>query len=219
MIGAKDSDFDHVFDSQHIFRVLLNTMAKPGKIGILPSLAINPPEENPYPFLVLLALLDREVSFSVQGNVKDPEKVMKYLELNTGSKPGDLGTSDFIFVYGGSSKGQVCRAKTGSFRYPDKSATIVYAIDSISDPTSNFTSDFISNSVSDRRASEKEKVLLELSGPGIKEKCMLAFSGIEKKEIQDLISVREFPLGIDAMFCDKKGRIVGIPRSSSVKIS
>jgi len=214
VIGAKETDFDHVFDSQHIFRVLLNTMARPGKISILPNLAINPPAENPYPFLVLLALLDREINFSIQGNVKNPEEITRYLQLNTGGKPGEVETSDFIFVYGGSSKGEVYKAKIGSFEYPDRSATIVYAIDSIS----NFTPEYICNYTLDRRASEEE-VSLELSGPGIKEKCILTFSGIGKEEIENLISVREYPLGIDAIFCDKKGRIVSIPRSSSVKIS
>lgn len=203
MTALREADFDQVFDSQQIFRIILDTMARPGKIGILPDINIKPPAENHYPFLVLLTLLDREVSFNVQGKeTAKLSEVIRYLELNTGSKQNDVEACDFMLVYGGNSKAQICKAKIGSFRYPDKSATVLYDVDSISD----------------ENTLEKEESLLKLSGPGIKENCIVGLSGIGKKEMENLVSVREFPLGIDAIFTDKNGRIISIPRSTSLKV-
>lgn len=221
----KDGAFDITFDSQEIFRSILDAMARPGSIVRLPDINITPPVTNRYPLLVLMTLLDHEVSFCVSGhsdaNVNtnintsvntntnengNRQAVAEYLELNTGSKESVFGDADLILVYRGSSNGLIRMAKQGTLEYPDESATVVYDVGSIGNR---------------RHEGEKgynKEMLLELFGPGIADKCTIAISGIERAEIEDILELRDYPLGIDAIFSDKAGNIVCIPRSTNARV-
>ncbi len=191
----RDLAFDVIFDSQRIFRSLLDAMANPGRIITLPEIGIKTPAANRYPLLLLMTLLDHEVSFSVLDN---GALVTECLKTNTGSKESRLEDSDFILVYGGSSHGLIRGARVGTLEYPDDSATVIYDIDSIGDDGGD--------------------VLFELSGPGIADKRMIGASGIEQTEIEDVLAMRDYPLGLDLIFSDKAGRIMCIPRSTIVEV-
>ncbi len=191
----RDWKFDVIFDSQRLFRSLLDAMANPGRIITLPDIRIESPAANMYPLLLLMTLLDHEVSFSVLDN---GALVTEYLKTNTGSKESRLENSDFILVYGGSSHGLIRGARVGTLEYPDESATVIYDIDSI--------------------GAGGGGVLLELSGPGIADKRRIGVSGIEQTEIEDVLAMRDYPLGLDLIFSDWTGRIVCIPRSTIVRM-
>jgi len=193
---VRDPAFDLIFDSQRIFRSLLDAMANPGRIITLPKIGIETPAANKYPLLLLMTLLDHEASFCVMGG--DQTQVTEYLKTNTGSKESGLGNSDFILVYGGSSCGLIQGARVGTLEYPDESATVIYDIDSI--------------------GAGEMGVLLELSGPGIAGKRKVGASGIEQTEIEDVLAMRDYPLGLDLIFSDIAGRIVCIPRSTTVEV-
>ncbi|MEA1905796.1 MAG: phosphonate C-P lyase system protein PhnH [Euryarchaeota archaeon] len=188
-------EFDVIFDSQRIFRSLLDAMANPGRIITLPDIRIKPPAANMYPLLLLMTLLDHEVSFSV---LDSGALVTEYLKTNTGSKESRLENSDFILVYGGSSHGLIQGAKVGTLEYPDESATVIYDAGSIGDSDGD--------------------VLLELSGPGIADKRKVGASGIEETEIGDVLAMQDYPLGLDLIFSDNAGRIACIPRSTTMKV-
>ncbi|NOQ33693.1 MAG: phosphonate C-P lyase system protein PhnH [Methanosarcinales archaeon] len=192
----KDPAFDVIFDSQRIFRALLDAMANPGRIIALPGIDIKPPAANRYPLLLLMTLLDHEVSFCVMGGAQT--QVTEYLKTNTGSKESRLEDSDFILVCGGSSHGLIQSARVGTLEYPDESATVIYDLDSI--------------------GNDGGDVLFELSGPGIADKRMIGTSGIEQNEIEDVLAMRDYPLGLDLIFSDKAGRIVCIPRSTAMRV-
>ncbi|MEA3325519.1 MAG: phosphonate C-P lyase system protein PhnH [Euryarchaeota archaeon] len=192
----RDPEFDVVFDSQRIFRSLLDAMENPGHIITLPEIDIEPPAANSHPLLLLMTLLDHEVSFCVMGGAQT--QVTEYLKTNTGSKESRLENSDFILVYGGSSHGLIQGARVGTLEYPDESATVIYDIDSIGDGRGD--------------------ILLELSGPGIADKCIIGASGIEQNEIGDILAMQDYPLGLDLIFSDNAGRIVCIPRSTTVGV-
>ncbi len=192
----RDPAFDGIFDAQRIFRSLLDAMANPGRIITLPEIDIKPPAANRYPLLLLMTLLDHEVSFCVMGGAQT--QVTEYLKTNTGSKESRLEDSDFILVYGGSSHGLIPGARVGTLEYPDESATVIYDLDSIGDDGGD--------------------VLLELSGPGIADKRRIGASGIEENEIEDVLAMRDYPLGLDLIFSDKAGRIACIPRSTIVEV-
>jgi len=194
--GVRDPAFDLIFDSQRIFRALLDAMANPGRIVTLPEIDIEPPGANRYPLLLLMTLLDHEVSFCVLGGAHT--QVTEYLKTNTGGKESRLENSDFILVYGGSSHGLIQRARVGTLEYPDESATVIYDAGSIGD--------------------DRGGVLLELSGPGIADKRMIGASGIEENEIEDVLAMQDYPLGLDLIFSDRAGRMVCIPRSTTVEV-
>jgi alpha-D-ribose 1-methylphosphonate 5-triphosphate synthase subunit PhnH len=194
---VRDPAFDVIFDSQRIFRSLLDAMANPGRIITLPKIGIEITAANMYPLLLLMTLLDHEVSFCVLDNGAQTQ-VIEYLKTNTGSKESRLENSDFILVYGGSSHGLIQSARVGTLEYPDESATVIYDIDSIGDDGGD--------------------VLLELSGPGIADKRRIGASGIEQNEIEDVLAMRDYPLGLDLIFSDRAGRIACIPRSTTMGV-
>ncbi|MGP8319930.1 MAG: phosphonate C-P lyase system protein PhnH [Methanosarcinaceae archaeon] len=215
----KDGAFDITFNSQEIFRSILDAMARPGSIIRLPDISITPPVANRYPLLVLMTLLDHEVNFCVSGhsdvnvnvNVSGNEDinrqaVAEYLRLNTGSQESAIKDADLILVLGGFSHGLIRRAKQGTLEYPDESATVVYDVGSI-----------VNRSHEGEKGYNKE-MLLELFGPGIADKCKIAISGIERAEIEDILALRDYPLGIDTIFSDKAGNITCIPRSTNVRV-
>lgn len=207
----RETAFDVTFDSQMIFRSLLDAMARPGSIVVLPDIKITSPALNRYPLLLLMTLLDHEVSFYVSGhsdvNVNaSRQAVAEYLRSNTGSNESALRDADFILVCEGSSQGLIRRVKQGTLEYPDESATVVYDVGSIGDRGY------------DGDDSHDEYMLLELSGPGIAGKCMIAISGMEPAEIEDVLAMRNYPLGIDAILSDRNGNIACIPRSTNVRV-
>lgn len=207
----RETAFDVTFDSQMIFRSLLDAMARPGSIVVLPDIKITSPALNRYPLLLLMTLLDHEVSFYVSGHSDENvnasrQAVAEYLRSNTGSNESALRDADFILVCEGSSQGLIRRVKQGTLEYPDESATVVYDVGSIGDRGY------------DGDDSHDEYMLLELSGPGIAGKCMIAISGMEPAEIEDVLAMRNYPLGIDAILSDRNGNIACIPRSTNVRV-
>ena len=204
----REGTFDVTFDSQMIFRSLLDAMARPGSIVVLPDINITSPAMNRYPLLLLMTLLDHEVSFCVSGhrdaNVNaNRQAVAEYLVSNTGSNESAIGDADFILVCEGSLHGLIRRVKLGTLEYPDESATVVYDVCSIGDRGYD---------------GHDEYILHELSGPGNAGKCMIAISGMEKAEIEDVLAMRDYPLGIDAILSDRNGNIACIPRSTNVRV-
>ncbi|MGP8321565.1 MAG: phosphonate C-P lyase system protein PhnH [Methanosarcinaceae archaeon] len=203
----RDGAFDVTFDSQDIFRSILDAMAKPGSVLRLSDINITPPVTNRYPLLLLMTLLDHEVSFCISGHDDvDSQDASEYVGLNTGSKESIIMDSDFILVCGGSSHGSIRRAKQGTLEYPDESATVIYDIVSIEDVKH------------ERGKEDTGDLLLELSGPGIAGRCIIRINGMERAEMGDVLAVRDYPLGIDMIFSDRNGNIACIPRSTSVKV-
>ena len=185
--------FDLTIGSRMIFRSLLDAMASPGHIITLPQIDIEPSVENKYPLLLLMTLLDHEVSFCVLDH---DTRITEYLRSNTQSNESTIEDSDFILVYGGTSHGLIRKARIGALEYPDESATVIYDIDMIGNGS----------------------ILLELSGPGIIDKRRIRINGIKQTEIEDILSIKDYPLGVDVILSNRVGRIACIPRSTSVNV-
>jgi len=96
----KETNFDMVFDSQRIFRILLDAFARPAKINEIKDLKIMPPLNISKASLgILFTLLDLEVGFCVWcPDEQKKEKIEKYIMLNTESIPKNLESADFILV-------------------------------------------------------------------------------------------------------------------------
>jgi len=183
-----------IFDAQLVFRKVLDAMARPGKVAKLPDIPLNPPAENKYPFLILFTLLDHEVGFEVLGAKNNAEEISRYIASNTGSSETSLENADFVLIYGGSSGGRIHEMKRGTLEYPDESVTLIYDVERIG-----------------------TGMLLMISGPGIRAERKVAIDGIEEEEIRDMVRVNsEFPLGVDAIFSDRCGNILAMPRSTKV---
>ena len=178
--------FDEVFDTQAVFRLLLEAMANPTRVV---SIAAQKEKlfGNNNAFLALgMTLLDNEVTFSTCGE----EALRKDLQLVTLSQEAPLSQADYLFL----SDAQILptvleQAKCGTLIDPHKSATLLI-LDS----------------------GEKE-CAITLYGAGINGDTIFHCSSLVKKAL-DLRDQQayEYPMGVDLIFVTDDGEVCCIPR-------
>jgi alpha-D-ribose 1-methylphosphonate 5-triphosphate synthase subunit PhnH len=196
--------FDTVFDSQQIFRLLLDSMARPGKIARLPEINLEVPlNQSIYPVVILLTLIDHEVSFSLVDSRRsqaETDNLAGFVARTTGSKRAQPAQADFVVAYGGNSGGAALQAKRGSLSYPNDGATLIYEVAALDDR-------------------EPNPMVLELTGPGIQNGVDLGVRGLDEADARQIIENRsEFPLGTDVILTDHSGRMACLPRSTRIKL-
>lgn len=190
MRSFRASDFDTVFDSQRVFRCLLQAVSQPGKLFTLPPFSCDALEA------VARALLDHEVTFCAVGG--DASEVETGLSELTGARVSPVEEADFALISGGDSAGAMLRLKPGTLEHPERGATAIYAVEELSN------SDTLS---------------LELSGPGVPGRRTLGVGGIERPEAAAIQKTRlDYPLGIDVYLVDGAGRVAGLPRSTRLEV-
>ncbi len=204
---ARDPGFSITYDSAEIFRKVLDSMARPGKINRLPANNLTPPKgANRYAISVLLTLLDQEVSFSVSGADSGLYKnIRDYIVTNTGSREKPTPEADYLYATNGRSDGGVLKIKRGNLLYPDRSATIVYEVDDLS--------------------SEAKKssgyILLLLTGPGILGEGKVWVHSPSFKQEREGFSeaTKNRPLGVEAILIDKEGKIIALTRYTDMMVT
>ncbi|HEV2479427.1 MAG TPA: phosphonate C-P lyase system protein PhnH [Puia sp.] len=229
----RETAYDPVFDAQEHYRLLLDAMARPGKINILPRLllAIPAPATGAVPSavtgaasqpgsrvftdaaaLVGFALLNADVSFFVDGPGADPAS--RYLLVNTSARPATLEEADFVFASGRASAVLVEAMKKGSLPYPEEGATLILSVGALATEPSGL------GMIPDGAAAGHtgNDLALTLQGPGILDKKMLFVRGLNATLMEGLQQSNiEFPLGVDTILTDGDGRVAGIPRSSRIR--
>jgi alpha-D-ribose 1-methylphosphonate 5-triphosphate synthase subunit PhnH len=192
----REIQYDEIFDAQEHYRLVLDSMARPGKINVMPRLELTTPQGiHAAGALVGFALLNSDVSFYVDG--PSAEDVSLYLLVNTSAKPAEAEEADYVYLNGTASAEILYRLKTGTLPYPENSATAIVAVEELGGETG---------------------LVLTLSGPGVDGERQLSVAGIDTGLLEALVTINaEFPLGIDLVLSDPMGRIACIPRSSRVK--
>ncbi len=190
-----ESTFDQVFTAQQFYRLLLDAMARPGKIVALSKLEIDPPEGLSWSIAGLaFTLLDQETTFAV---LPDHESWSRYLCLNTGSRQAAVPGAEFIIIDGRVDLPELMEANRGILLFPDRGATLMVMVSAVG------------GAGADTR--------LTLQGPGIHGKVSLALGGLCPGNLERVQTLnREFPLGVDLIISDHRGALVCIPRSSTV---
>lgn len=182
--------FDFVHDGQQVFRQLLSAVANPGQIK-----SIRPQSEKfegEYGALLALGctLLDNEEKMYVEKN----PNLSTELHNLTLCRETDLDKADYVFLSSemnyGSMEQILKNVKHGTYEDPQESATIILLCSQI-------------------QGSEP----MCLSGPGIDGKLEGNMYPYVKKVISILNELKiEYPLGIDLVFTDCEGNLMGIPR-------
>lgn len=192
--------YDEVFDAQEQFRLILDSMARPGKINTLPSMDIEPPLGiNKASALIALALLNTDVSFFAEG--LNSEEISDYIALNTTANLQTANLADFIFINGLQNAEIINEAKFGNLSYPEESATFIIGVLNISKIP-------IGNSLQ-----------VILNGPGIKTSESVFIAGISADLLEAVKEQNlEFPLGVDLMLTDLNNNLLCIPRSNQFEI-
>jgi alpha-D-ribose 1-methylphosphonate 5-triphosphate synthase subunit PhnH len=177
-------------ESHNSFRVLLQSMSRPGKVFNLPT----PPVDDHDSLVdVLKAILDPQVSYCL---LEEDQRLEEQVQFQTGARLTTPEQADFLIASAGCSHGKLSLAKRGRLEFPNEGATIVYVVE---------------------RLSEESADGVELTGPGIKDKTRIKIEGLAAGELKELKHVnREFPLGVDSIYLDRSGRLTSIPRSTKI---
>jgi phosphonate C-P lyase system protein PhnH len=185
--------------SQKNYRRLLQAMSRPGRVVRLESL--NGVSLFAAEMAVAECLLDSEVGFCVAGDGR-AQALQAAIAGFTGARLESLQSADFVFLAEGDSRGGVHRAKRGRSEFPEEGATLVYCLES---PPAE---------VSDR-------FRVRLTGPGIPGSSGIApeMPGIPVQAFQDLMIVNaDYPLGVDAFFVRPNAEVMGLPRSTRIRV-
>ncbi|WP_417812161.1 phosphonate C-P lyase system protein PhnH [Thalassospira alkalitolerans] len=188
--------FEHdAFQSNAVFRTVLDAMSRPGNIYNLP-ISIAAPDglnETATAFALAMADMDTPVWLSpacISG------AAITHLKFHCGCPiVDDAAKADFAFARLDDDLSFLSRLAVGNAEYPDQSATVVFMVDAISDHP-----DMI------------------LTGPGIKETHMLSVAGLPaafhtwRRENTAL-----FPCGVDVIFASPH-QIAALPRTTRIEV-
>ncbi|MEL7269557.1 MAG: phosphonate C-P lyase system protein PhnH [Bacteroidota bacterium] len=194
----REINYDHLFESQKQYRLLLDCMAKPGVIANIDA-DINAPDGlNKTSALVGFALLNSDVTFC---NILNQEALDTYFIINTSASPAESDVADFIFVNGDNPDTEkVSVAKIGLPAYPESGAFIIIDVNQIS------------------ASPLQGGIQLTLEGPGVKDTKDIYVEGLSTELLEAILERNiEYPLGVDTIITDKNGAVCCIPRSNKFK--
>ena len=131
MNPAIDYDAQLVIYTQKVFRSILDSMARPGKINSIEPFPLHfaATEISYAPFILGIAstLLDIEVSFQITDS--NLVKLSTDLVFHTNSRAVSITEADYIFMTSFDDPSKLQDAKRGTLDYPDSSATIIMVVD------------------------------------------------------------------------------------------
>lgn len=189
-------NYDTVFDAQQHFRLLLDSMSRPGKINTFPAVDILPPDGlNQASALTGFALLNPDVTYYIAGD--NNNDIANYLLVNTGSRQADIPVADYIFLPEGYGADGLEEARIGIPTYPEDSATLIAAAALISENP------------------HEGSFSIALKGPGVDGSAEVFVSGISA-ELLGFVKEQnaEYPLGLDLIVTDRDNHVLCIPRSN-----
>ena|ERR1700744_3958681 len=189
-------NYDTVFDAQQHFRLLLDSMSRPGKINTFPELDIMPPDGlNQAAALTGFALLNPDVTYYIAG--ENSGDIANYLLINTASQQAEITVADYIFLPEEYGIDGLEEARTGTSIYPEDSATFIAYAEHITEQA------------------HEGSFAITLKGPGVDGQAEVFVSGISA-ELLEFVKEQnaEYPLGIDLIITDRHNHILCIPRSN-----
>lgn len=178
-------------DSARCFRLLLDAMARPGKIVAFSPQLTPPPQLDPGTAALILTLLDFTTPVFLDDTLKVPA-VESYIAFHTGApitpKPGE---SSFAFIGNAAALTALSTFAQGTHEYPDRSTTVILQVEELGNTGG-----------------------VELSGPGIRGSRHLSASPVSRnfwRLMQE--NNRSFPRGVDVVFV-APGKLAACPRST-----
>jgi alpha-D-ribose 1-methylphosphonate 5-triphosphate synthase subunit PhnH len=202
MSAATAALLDTIRSDQQTFRTVLTALANPGQIERLANQSRSDApmlNGNRFTASLLMALLDHEVSFSVEPG-PDAGVFAAYILKRT--RCPIVSTDRAAFVVADHSKLDPqlpLELHTGSFDYPDDAATLIVQTPALDQKTGDLT--------------------LALEGPGVPGRRVIKLSGVSAEffAARDRANAH-YPIGIDLLFIDQEGRIIALPRTTQVTI-
>jgi alpha-D-ribose 1-methylphosphonate 5-triphosphate synthase subunit PhnH len=191
MSAAAESDRLGPLTSQAVFRVLLETLARPGRGLELPAAAGGPGNE-PGPGIVPLALAVIGSKVAAVGAPSWQARICRA----TGASPADPAEASLVAIYGAADPELVSRLRRGSATAPEDGAKVGLACGALTEDGPGETT-------------------VELSGPGVPGRTRLGVDGVGREVFDALRAANAaFPAGVDVWLVDERGRVAGLPRSA-----
>lgn len=190
------SKFHRVFDTQKLFRQVLDSMSYAASVKNVHSIC-NGCDYSMDLFkttqAIAISLLDADTSYNVIGSKNIDEK----LAMITYCKKNDIANADYIFIPNENQSELdkiISQAKIGTLIDPHLSATIVVECNSCTSGK-----------------------VYRCKGPGIKEtkeiKINIQSDWLDARNEKNI----EFPLGVDLIFVDKNYNLLALPRTTQVE--
>ncbi|HTP59753.1 MAG TPA: phosphonate C-P lyase system protein PhnH [Spirochaetia bacterium] len=198
---ARETGFDEVFDSQATFRALLGSLSRPGSLRSLPPRRYPSAPDGfcPPALSILKTMCDHRVCFSV-GSSAGRQEWISYLVMNLSTPFRPVEEADYVLFNGESFEQDFTRLKRGTLEYPERSATALVCVQSLSSAESTGSRG------------------LRVSGPGVKGSITLAVAGFDARYLEERSAANRFyPMGIDLLLVDPEGNVAGLPRTSVVE--
>lgn len=181
-----------VKDSQRVFRKILDSLSRPGKIVAMDTTFAYRTMLLDETMDILMTLLDREVTFHLVG---EDAATIEEIEIRTLARAARLEDADYIIIPKVTEQTGLAvafrQAKKGTLLDPNYNATVILETEAISTDATYV-----------------------LSGPGIKECEWVDITGANHWIAARNEAVTEFPLGIDCFIVDQGGSCIGLPRTT-----
>ncbi len=200
---VRETVFDEVFDSQAVFRALLDSLSRPGTISMIAPRPYGslPGGLLPPALSILKTLCDHHVSFSLGSAGAKPEWV-SYLEMNLSTPFRRVDEADYVLFDGEEFDADFLRLNPGSLEFPERSG----------DRSSLRPAAFRPGRARARTPRADPR------GPGVKGRARLSVDGLDARYIEERANANRFyPMGIDLLLVDAEGRVAGVPRTSAVE--
>ncbi|MGL4607743.1 MAG: phosphonate C-P lyase system protein PhnH [Eubacteriaceae bacterium] len=178
--------FDHVHDSQKVFRLILKALSNPLECVNIKACTDKLFGENKELLGIAMTLLDNETTFSTCENPVLSDEIMTL----TLSKRESIEKADYVFIEERENlEKAIENVKYGTLVDPHLSGTLIVKIP------------------------EEEKIVGTFVGPGIcgKKKIAIEKTVLEAVKIRD-DQFFEYPQGIDFIFTRENGDLFGVPR-------
>jgi alpha-D-ribose 1-methylphosphonate 5-triphosphate synthase subunit PhnH len=197
--------------SQAVFRVLLESLARPGRVLALPA---DGAEAGPGIVPLALAVIGSKVS--VAGEPWWQERICRA----TGAQPAGIEVADMVAIYGKAEAETVSLLRRGSAAAPEDGAKVGLACGTLSEGT--LSEGVLSQGALSQSAlspSGPGQTIIELSGPGVPGRVRLGVDGVGREVFGALREANAmFPAGVDVWLVDANGRVAGLPRSARLAV-
>lgn len=189
--------FDHAaFDSNAVFRVLLDAMSRPGRIYDLPVQTVSPDGLNATATATLLAMADMDTTIWLSSTCAT-KAASDHLKFHCGCPITiDVTQADFAVARIEDDLSFVTDLAVGNAEYPDQSATLILTVEKIENGPA-----------------------MTLSGPGIKDTHSLAIKDLPQSfHAWRAENHHLFPCGVDVIFASPT-QIAALSRTTRIEVN
>ncbi|MEQ9487834.1 MAG: phosphonate C-P lyase system protein PhnH [Alphaproteobacteria bacterium] len=184
-----------VYDSQAVFRAVLNAFSRPGRIATVAT-GIEPPSPvHAATAAIALSLFDLSTPYWIDPAL-DGNAVIDYIGFHSGARPTETPNKSTFAILRGSDNAVAWDAfAIGTPDYPDRSTTLIIQVDDL-----------------------REDGPVKLTGPGIKTEHHVRINGIDDAFWSSRHeNAQLYPLGTDIILV-AGARMICLPRTTRVEV-